>query len=56
MGGTLFEIGAYCMVVEALNRGNTVRFGYEVTASLHSMGLLQAAMSINDPTGTRSYS
>ena len=29
VGGTLFEIGAYCMVVEALNRGNTVRFGYE---------------------------
>ena len=30
VGGTLFEAGAYCMVVEALNRGHTVRFGYEV--------------------------
>ncbi len=30
MGGTLFEVGAYCMVVEAVNRGNAVRFGYEV--------------------------
>ena len=29
VGGTLFEIGAYCMVVEAVNRGNAVRFGYE---------------------------
>ena len=32
MGGTLFEAGAYAMVVEALNRGHTVRFGYEVSA------------------------
>lgn len=30
VGGTLFEAGAYCMVVEAVNRGNAVRFGYEV--------------------------
>lgn len=34
MGGTLFEAGAYAMVVEALNRGHTVRFGYEVSALL----------------------
>ena len=32
MGGTLFEAGAYAMVVEALNRGHTIRFGYEVSA------------------------
>ena len=32
VGGTLFEIGAYCMVVEAVNRGNAVHFGYEVRA------------------------
>lgn len=31
VGGTLFEAGAYCMVVEALNIGHTVRFGYEVS-------------------------
>jgi hypothetical protein len=30
VGGTLFEAGAYAMVVEAVNRGNAVRFGYEV--------------------------
>ena len=30
VGGTLFEAGAYAMVVEAVNRGHTVRFGYEV--------------------------
>lgn len=30
VGGTLFEVGAYCMVVEAVNRGNDVRFGYEI--------------------------
>jgi len=33
VGGTLFEAGAYAMVVEALNRGHTVRFGYEVQHS-----------------------
>ena len=33
VGGTLFEAGAYAMVVEAVNRGHTVRFGYEVRRS-----------------------
>ncbi|KAK9909342.1 hypothetical protein WJX75_000763 [Coccomyxa subellipsoidea] len=36
VGGTLFEAGAYCMVVEAVNRGNAVRFGYEVKNLLES--------------------
>ncbi|EIE24412.1 hypothetical protein COCSUDRAFT_40817 [Coccomyxa subellipsoidea C-169] len=36
VGGTLFEVGAYCMVVEAVNRGNAVRFGYEVKNLLES--------------------
>ena len=39
VGGTLFEAGAYAMVVEALNRGHTVRFGYEVSALLLDGGL-----------------
>jgi len=30
LGGTLFEIGAYCMILEALNQHSTVRFGFEV--------------------------
>lgn len=33
VGGTLFEVGAYCMVVEAVNRSNAVRFGYEVQSN-----------------------
>ena len=53
VGGTLFEIGAYCMVVEALNRGNAVRFGYEVmppvTPSAVSLGLPQAGYSGKAP-------
>ena len=36
VGGTLFEVGAYCMVVEAVNRGSAVRFGYEVQSSCQS--------------------
>lgn len=42
VGGTLFEVGAYCMVVEAVNRGNTVRFGYEVCKAQHSPVWLQS--------------
>jgi hypothetical protein len=30
VGGTLFECGAYCMMLEASNVGHTLRFGYEV--------------------------
>lgn len=40
VGGTLFEVGGYGMVVEAINRGNDIRFGYEVCCTtIHSSRL-----------------
>lgn len=37
VGGTLFELGSYLMLVEALNTGHTQLFGPEVESLLHEM-------------------
>lgn len=37
VGGTLFEVGSYLMLVEALNTGHTQLFGPEVESLIHEM-------------------
>lgn len=46
LGGTLFEIGAVLMVVESLNAGRTMRFGFEVRRDQSSMGFSDLGLAI----------